>query len=242
MNRTHPSEGFDDADHPDNILTFEEIEPGELDPDPPIGEAIFLPATDEFDEQVAKAQQQLEDLRRQQDEIERQKREIEELRVRQAQFQRGRVEMLENFQHALDVFDRETLEAEQRLEHYSRARESFAHHLDVIANLRPESWQRDDLRTELEHATAKIEEARRDYQRCLSHIDEIGAPPPALHLARGDGDAGDANTKPVADAHPTGEAHAPPQSFSYWLRSGLAFTLPLIGFGFFALMINLLFG
>ena len=46
-----------------------------------------LPGCDEFDQQVANAQAQLEDLRQRQEEIERQKDALEQLREKQSQFQ-----------------------------------------------------------------------------------------------------------------------------------------------------------
>jgi len=231
-----------------NILTFEEgaenADTFEASPeDAQIGEAIFLPANDEFDEQVAKAQEQLEELRRQQEEIERQKNDLEQLRVRQAEFQRGRVEMIENLQHALDVLDRDSLEAEQRVEQYHRAKDTFTSHLDGIAHLRPESWSREELKAELESATQLIEEAREEYRRTLDHLDALAADPITLpqlaaSVAPDMGTVSDSVAAELAPVSATAAAHG----FGYWLRSGLAFTLPLMVFGFFALMLVLLLG
>ena len=55
----------------------------------------------EFDEQLASAQQQLKELKKQEEQIENQKAELELLRQMQSAFNRGKVEMLDNLQHAI---------------------------------------------------------------------------------------------------------------------------------------------
>lgn len=234
MNRATSFPSTDDG----NILTFAE-DSGIDDPASGLEDPIFAPTTDEFDEQVAQAQEQLETLRKQQEEIERQKAELEQMRIKQAEFQRGRVEMIENLQHSLDVFEREAFEAEQRVEQYSRAREAFNKHLAAIANLRPETWSRAELKGELEHACAVVTEGREEYDRTLNHLGSLptdglaGALPTFNPIA-----APEANIEATETVH-----HAPePKDFSYWMRSGFAFTLPLMAFGLFAIMIMLVFG
>ena len=79
----------------------------------------------EFDEQLANAQQQLKELKKQEEEIEKQKAELEYLRQMQSAFNRGKVEMLDNLQHAITLLERERLDAEQKILQYSRARYCF---------------------------------------------------------------------------------------------------------------------
>lgn len=231
MNRATSFPTTDDG----NILTFAE-DSGIDDPTSSLQDPIFAPTTDEFDEQVAQAQEQLETLRKQQEEIERQKAELEQLRIKQAEFQRGRVEMIENLQHSLDVFEREAFEAEQRVEQYGRAREAFNKHLEAIANLRPETWSRAELKGELDHACVTVNEGREEYDRTLTHLGSLPT----------DGIAGALPTfNPVAgpEANIDAGQHVPEtKDFSYWMRSGFAFTLPLMTFGLFAIAIMLVFG
>ena len=230
MNRASQFPPTEDA----NILTFAE-NCGADDPASTLDDPIFAPAADEFEEQVAEAQEQLETLRRQQEEIERQKAELEQLRIKQAEFQRGRVEMIENLQHSLDVFERETFEAEQKVEQFGRAREAFGRHLQNIANLRPETWSRSDLKTELDHACLVVSEGREEYERTLAHLDTIAADLPPSMPTFG---AVEPASPEAALPAPAGE----PKDFSYWLRSGLAFTLPIMAFGLFAMVVMLIFG
>src|SRR5437868_6056464 len=78
-----------------------------------------------LDAQVQKAQEQLVQLKRQQEQIEKQKRELEELSRRQEQLQQGKVEMVEKFTRSLVVLERETYDAEKRVEQLKAVHESF---------------------------------------------------------------------------------------------------------------------
>lgn len=224
-----------------NILTFAD----RADTDPTdsllsnLEDPIFTPASDEFEDQVEAAQQQLEELRRQQEAIELQKAEIEHLRAKQTDFQRGRVEMLENLQHALDVLDRDQADAEQRLELYSGARETFSKHLDTLANMRPETWERDELADELELACGCVTEAREEFEASLSRLDMLADTDVEKAVFTPVGSA-PAAASPMAEEGPV--ATADTRDFRYWMRSGLAFTLPMMVFGCFALMLMLMFG
>src|ERR671923_2961800 len=82
-----------------------------------------------LDSQVQKAQEQLLQLRRQQEQIEKQKRELEELSRRQEELERGRTEMLDKLTRSLVVVEREGYEAQKRLEQLRAMRESFAQDL-----------------------------------------------------------------------------------------------------------------
>jgi hypothetical protein len=229
MNR---AANFPPSGNPD-ILEFKN---GDTSLQPNLGfrDGASLPGCDEFDQQVANAQAQLEDLQQRKEEIERQKDALEQLREKQSQFQSGRAEILENLQHALDVLERDYFDAEQRMEYYSRARESFSQHLSIISALRLDDCPRDQLHSELDHAATAIDEAREEYQRTLSHLErltpetqEISEFAAASSISRGETQ----ESKPAQ----------PPRSFAYWLRSGFAFTLPIMIFGIFSMLIMFLF-
>src|SRR5450755_2170890 len=82
-------------------------------------------STEHLDSQVQKAQEQLLQLKRQQEQIEKQKRELEEMSRRQELFQQGKAEMTEKFTRALVVLERETYEAQKRVEQLKVIQESF---------------------------------------------------------------------------------------------------------------------
>jgi len=178
-------------------------------------------STEQLDVQVQKAQEQLLSLKRQQDQIEKQKRELEELSRRQEQLQQGKSEMLEKFTRASVVLDREMFEAQKRVELLREIHESFSQHLDVLESINPKGWENSEFNRELSKALSAVDDARGEYTKSV----------PRIQL-----------DKPVeqAAADDGGGYEAPEQNFVYWLKTGFAFTLPLLILCIVALVILLL--
>lgn len=172
-----------------------------------------------LDNQVQKAQEQLIALKRQQEAIEKQKRELEELSRRQEQLNEGRQEMLEKFTRAIVVLERETYEAQKRVELLQGIHESFNSHVDVLDSINPKAWEGLDINKELNKALSAVDDARAEYAKSIPKISpdtssEGGADP----VTSGGGFQVDYG---VADQ----------KDFTYWLKAGFAFTLPLLGLG-----------
>ncbi len=198
----------------------------ELEPD----SSLDSPMTDEptrvssleFDEQLASAQSQLKELKKQEEEIEKQKTELEHLRQMQNSFNRGKVEMTDNLQHAITLLERERLDAEQRILQYTRAQSIFTRTLEEITSLSPEEANHSDLHAQLEIAGNVIEDAREEYVRTLKHLDSLNS---SEELATNETTS---NLKSTSKS---------PSSFLYWFRSGFAFSLPLIVFATVAFLV-----
>ena len=171
-------------------------------------------AGEHLDNQVQRAQEQLQSLKRQQDVIERQKRELEELSRRQEQFQQGRAEMVEKFTRSLVVLERENYDAQKRVETLHGIHESFSQHLDVLEAINPKSWDGPEMNRELTKALSAVDDARAEYSRSLPKIsadkDDAAAPDDGYQMDLGAAEAKD---------------------FTYWLKAGFAFTLPLFAIG-----------
>src|SRR5436309_3744639 len=105
-----------------------------------------------LDSQVQKAQEQLLQLRRQQEQIEKQKRELEELSRRQEELERGRAEMTDRLTRSLVVLEREAYEAQTKMEQLRATRESFGQHLELLEAIDPRTWNPSDLNKELSRA------------------------------------------------------------------------------------------
>jgi septal ring factor EnvC (AmiA/AmiB activator) len=180
-------------------------------------------SVEHLDEQVQKAQEQLIQLKRQQDVIEKQKRELEELSRRQEQFQSGKTEMIEHFTRALVVLERHIYDAQKRVEQLRTVNESFIQHLGALEAINPKSWENSDINKELNRALSTVDDARTEYSRSR-----------AIISAETNEDVLDAAT--ASDA--AGLYDSPTHGFLYWLKSGLAFTLPLLIIGL-ALIITL---
>ncbi len=172
--------------------------------------------------QVQKAQDQLLSLKRQQELIEKQKRELEELSRRQDQLQQGRAEMIEKFTRTAVVLERETFEAQKRVEQLRDIQDAFSQHYHVMESINPKSWEGSDLNRELSKALSAVDDARAEYAKCLPKIQ----PEAPIEAATGSDDG----------AYGTVAEH----DFAYWLKSGFAFTLPLTLLGVIFLLVSLL--
>ena len=189
------------------------VKPNEPFLDLPEGDDL---SAEQLDNQVQRAQEQLLSLKRQQDLIEKQKRELEELSRRQEQLQQGKAEMVEKLTRAAVVLERELYDAQKRVELLREIQDSFSQHYNILESINPRSWEGADMSRELSKALSAVDDARAEFSKSLPKI----------------------QTDSPAAAYP-GEEVASEEShdFVYWLKSGCAFTLPLLILGVIALLI-----
>ncbi|MCE9588784.1 MAG: hypothetical protein K8R57_10795 [Verrucomicrobia bacterium] len=180
------------------------------------------PSAEELQNQVKRAQSELLQLRQRQDQIEKEKERLEELTRRQEELERGRNEIADKLGRSIILVQRETEEAQRRLEQLNTIQDSFAEHLHNLEEIEPKSWNGRDLPRELTRALGTVDEARAAYARSHAKIAPIGDPETGLN-----GEAG-------ALFHEGGDDE---QGFAYWLQNGLAFTLPLLILGTTALFV-----
>jgi len=174
-------------------------------------------SVERLDDQVQKAQEQLIHLKRQQEQIEKQKRELEELSRRQEQFQQGKAEMIEYFTRALVIVERQVYDAQKRVEQLRSINESFNQHLSILEGINPKAWENSDINKELSRALSAVDDARAEYTRSRAVI------------------SAETNeeilTAPNSSADFDASGFPASQDFLYWLKSGTAFTLPLLVVG-----------
>ena len=175
-----------------------------------------------LDSQVQKAQEQLIALKRQQEQIEKQKRELEELSRRQEELERGRAEMGDKLTRSLVVLEREAYETQKKLEQLRATRESFDQHLALLEAIDPKSWNPAELHKELSRALSTVDDARAEFSQQRSRLTAS---------------ADETGEVPLPDAAPEVGGFGSANSFVQWMQIGFALTLPLIIFGFIALMI-----
>jgi len=176
-----------------------------------------------LDSQVQKAQEALIQLKRQQDQIEKQKRELEELSRRQEELERGRAEMSDKLTRSLVILEREAYDTQKKLEQLRATRESFGQHLELIEAIDPKSWNPSDLHKELSRALSTVDDARTEFSQQRSR------------LQASDETDGDVGLPEIASEG--GGSLSGGRSFSQWVQIGFAITLPLIIFGFIALIL-----
>src|SRR6201987_3649308 len=172
--------------------------------------------------QVQRAQEQLLQLKRQQEQIEKQKRELEELSRKQEDLEKGRGEMIEKLSRSLVVIERETYEAERRVEQLRLTNATFAQHLDSLERINPKAWNNSDLHKELSKALSAVDDARTEYTKSLTKIN-----------AKSDAEV----ISPNSTAEETSYSPPADASFLQWLKRGFAFTLPLLILGLSALLV-----
>ena len=178
-----------------------------------------------LDSQVQKAQEQLQQLKRQQEQIEKQKRELEELSRRQEELERGRSEMSDKLTRSLVVLEREAYDSQKKLEQIRATRESFDQHLALLESIDPKSWNPADLHKELSRALSTVDDARAEFSQQRSRLSASSSD--------------DGTEVALPDAGPEVGGFGSANGFVQWMQIGFALTLPLIIFGFIALLIFL---
>lgn len=164
----------------------------------------------ELGDKVQQVRAELESLKQKQEEIEREKHRLEELKRRQDELDNGRAEMLDKLTRSLVVVQREVEETQKRLEQLHSIYNSFTQHLRHLESINSKSWTSGELPRELSKAISSVEDARAEYTKAQA---KISPESPVESSAQGamDGDYGMYEER----------------GFSYWLKSGFAFTLPL---------------
>lgn len=169
------------------------------------------------DQMVDKAQE-LDRLRARQEELERERRTLEEMRKKQESFDAGRRELKGQLNESLVRMEKEQLQAERLAQLLDETRRTFRARLDEVAALNEEEWADENLLDELNQALAVLENVRSDYNKALAKIE-------AVHPQAS---AGGAAPRPLTFGVAPGLVAESGQGFAYWLRAGLAFTLPLM--------------
>jgi hypothetical protein len=176
---------------------------------------------DELDSKVQRAQEQLLQLKRQQEAIERQKRDLEELSRKQDELEKGRAEMIEKLSRSMVVIERQTYESEKRVEQLRSSATAFAQHLRALERINPKTWANGDLNRELSKALSAVDDARGEYSKSITKINAESETEVLEPMGNSD----------------FAEYPADDGSFVTWFKRGLAFTLPLIIFGLIVLAI-----
>jgi hypothetical protein len=126
--------------------------------------------------------------------------------------------MVEKFTRAMVVLERETYEAQKRVELLHGIHDTFSAHLQYLESVNPKAWDGHDINKELTKALSAVDDARAEYTKSLPKISP-----------ETDTDAGD----PVAASagYQLDYTHVQEKDFVYWLKAGFAFTLPLFAVG-----------
>jgi predicted RNase H-like nuclease (RuvC/YqgF family) len=181
----------------------------------------------EINLKVQHVQEQLLDLKRQQEEVERQKRELEELSRKQQEFDEGRREIVEKLTRGLVLLERQEFEVKRELEQIKIVRDSFAEHLGQTESLNPSEWTNEEMPSELTKALARVDQAKSIYSQSRARLSAL----------RQHDDGGE--TEMASDLAPE-MVVAEEKSFGAMVRDGFAYSLPILLLGFALLITYLL--
>ena len=195
----------------------------EIQFDPQQFEAV-TPYTNDLNDEYQQAQDQLEHLRQQEEQIRRQAEELEELTRQEEHFKEGRADVTQQLQNYLSVLDEEATQAQRLAEECGSAHERLESHLASIQSLNSESWSRADRKAGLTRALNYIEAAEKEIDNAKPIVNGFGK--------RG-----------FLKGNLSGPQFTPNTqgNFSYWLKSGFAFSLPIVGFAIVASIFFLVF-
>ena len=171
----------------------------------------------EVNTQHATAVQELERLRKRQEDLEREKRDLEELRRRQESFEQGKREMMERFTQSLVTLERDEIQTGRLLEMIVTVRKRFIDLFEEIRAINEEDWPEASLRDELNKALVVIDNARLEYNKAVARIEAVSSESGKLAEGRA----------PVMFQEPR-EIEPVEKPFGYWLKVGIAVSLPLI--------------
>lgn len=173
---------------------------------------------DDVDGQVARAAEELERLRKRQEDLEKEKRDLQDLRRRQEQYESGKREMSEQLNRSLLTLEREEIRANQIADLYCATRTRFKDMFNTIESLDSEAWPENMIREELSKALALIDDTRVEYKKAMAKIQAI---------SEREAKSG-AENQPSVILEETSLSRTEPHSFFYWLKVGLAISIPLI--------------
>ena len=173
----------------------------------------------EVTEQMVDKTQELDRLRARQEELEKERRTLEEMRKKQEAFDAGRRELKDRLNESLVRMEKERLQSERLCQLLEETRRLFRERLDEVETLNESEWSDENLLDELNRALVLLENVRSDYNKSLAKIEAVHPQAPG---------AAAEHSSPLTFEDAAGSSPRTSQGFSYWFRSGFAFTLPLM--------------
>ncbi len=173
------------------------------------------------------AQDRLAMLREQEEQLRQEAAQLEELAESEKAFLSGRDALTQNISSRLTALEARMTEARSLIENGQIGHDQLQNHLIRLQGVRPDAWSREQRGPSLQQAHAALEEAQADLQATDS-------------LAETSSGKTSSNRKTAHHA-PAFISQATQGDFNYWLKSGFAFALPLIGLGALVMVLFRLF-
>lgn len=175
----------------------------------------------ELDQKVAGANDELSKLRQRQEDLDRQRKDLEDIRKKQDDYTHGKREMVDRLTQSLVTIEKEEIAANRLAELLSATRKRFKAMLGDLQAIDEETWADDAFRNELNKASTLVDDVRLEYNKSVARIDAVSTATPAT------GGTGAAHPAVIFEEGRRYDEE-PEKNFGYWLKVGLAVTLPLI--------------
>jgi small-conductance mechanosensitive channel len=163
---------------------------------------------------VADAAEEIERLRMRQEELEHEKSSLEELNRKQDEYIRGKKDIIENLSRNIILMESDEVRANRIAELLSVSRSRFKEMLSEIREIQEDGWG-EELEEELDKALALIESTRMEFSKTIAKVD-------AESWQKGSGQT------TLATLDERGRISLLDRGFLFWLKLGLAFTLPIV--------------
>jgi hypothetical protein len=169
---------------------------------------------EEVNTQVASAKLEIERMRRRQGEIEREKQTLEETLEKQEQYERGKKEMIDRLSESIVTLHKMEEHASRQVEIYSGTRQRFGEFIEELQRINDAEWSDEMLRDELNKAVVLIDAVRKEFVKGQAGVEAAGGPVKLFDESR--------------VQHITPEEDGSTRGFAYWLKIGMAVSLPLV--------------
>ncbi len=171
---------------------------------------------EEVNTQMASAKLQIERLKQKQGEMEREKHMLEDLLEKQEEYERGKQEMAARLSESIVSLQKLGEHAARQVEVYSLTRDRFVADLDELQQINDAEWTDESFRDELNKAVTQINGIRNDFVKAQATVEAVGGPIRLFDESR------------AKTPHEEDSEFAPVKGFGYWMKVGLAVSLPLI--------------
>ncbi len=165
--------------------------------------------------QQAESAKELEALRHRTDELDRERRMLEDETKQVDRFEQSRRDILEKLDQTLVVLEKHEMQSIRLTELYAGTKHRFQELQQEVKAIQEGEWNEARIREEVSRALVVVDDARKEYGKAMARLEaaESGAP------------SGEIGATLAA-----GTAPAEARDFTYWVKTGFAFFLPLMVF------------
>ncbi len=180
------------------------------------------PNREELEARLTERHQQLADLKRRQEAIERERVALEEARRRQAEFETGRPEIVQQLTRGIEVLEKAEFTMRREAEQMGKTLVGLREALSGVQGLRQEAWTPENWQTELTRALTTVENARMEWNGA-----RLKWPVLSGESANPGGAPGSGTSEP-------GFRFPPQGALADWFKLGFALTWPVALVGLLA--------